>query len=142
MNPPPAPTIVPNAPTANPIATRSAATPGEKATAPARGLRARAAQDVDDALFRGVAIARAELLLENLRQLARLGELLHNVGAADELALDEHLRDRRPAREVREFLPDRGVGKDVHRGDGRARLAERAERAVRVAAHDELRRAL
>src|SRR5581483_10239745 len=46
-----------------------------------------------------VAVARAELRLEDLRQLAGLGQLLRDVGAADQLAADEDLRDRRPAGE-------------------------------------------
>src|SRR5581483_7955959 len=50
-------------------------------------------EDVDDALFRGVAVVLAELRREDLRQLAGLRQLLHDVGAAHELALHEE-RDR------------------------------------------------
>ena len=75
-------------------------------------------------------------------QLARLRQLLDDVGAADELAADEHLRDRRPARQRRQLLPDRRVGKHVDGRHRRAGVAQRVQRAVGVAAHDELRRAL
>src|SRR6476469_5322915 len=88
------------------------------------------------------AVAGAQSLLEDARQLAGLRELLRDVCAADQLALDEDLRDRRPARKLRKLLPDRRVGEDVHRGHRRTGLAQRTKSAVRVAAHDELRRAL
>ena len=67
---------------------------------------------------------------------------LSGVGPADELTLDEHLRDRRPAGEGRQLLADLWIGQDVdrrHRGAGRP---ERAQSPVGVAAHDELRCAL
>ena len=66
-------------------------------------------------------------------ELARLEELLRDVRAADQLALDEHLRDRRPARERRELLADARVGEDVHRRDRGAR-----RRARRLSARYEL----
>src|SRR5689334_23586152 len=98
--------------------------------------------DGDYPLFARAAVLGAELLAERLLQLAARLELLDDVGAADELAADEHLRDRRPARERRELLADARVGKDVDGGHRRARPPQRLERAVRVAAHHELRRAL
>src|SRR5579862_4883453 len=78
MKPPPAPTIVPKAPTQNPIATRRAATSGENCipqrryvtaasgrrcqeTRSERCLGVRAAQHVHDALGGCVAVVRAEL---------------------------------------------------------------------------------
>ncbi len=51
---------------------------------------------------RGIVVA--ELLAELGLELAALLELLDDVGAADELALDEDLRDRRPARDRRQVL--------------------------------------
>src|SRR5207245_321536 len=84
----------------------------------------------------------AELGVQRPLELAAPLELLDDVCAADQLAADEDLRDRRPARERREVLADLGVGQDVdgrHRG---SRAAERRERALRVAAHDVLRRPL
>src|SRR5207237_396308 len=75
-------------------------------------------------------------------QLAGLRQLLHDVGAADQLAPHEDLRDRRPAGDGRELQPDARVGQDVDGRHRRARLPERAKRPVGVAAHDELRRAL
>ena len=56
--------------------------------------------------------------------------LLDDVGAADQLALDEDLRDRRPAGDRREVLADLHVEQHVDRGDRRARPAQRAERAL------------
>src|SRR5262249_13857843 len=89
-----------------------------------------------------LAVVVAEPVRERLLELATLLELLDDVGAADELALDEDLRDRRPARDGGQVLPDLRIAQDVDRGHGRAGAAERAQRAVGVAAHDELRCAL
>src|SRR5438477_10066709 len=91
---------------------------------------------------RGAAVVRTELFLERPLQLAVLGELLDDVGAADQLAADEDLRDRRPAREGRQLLPDARVGKDVDGGHGCAGLTKRTQRPVGVPAHHVLRRAL
>src|SRR5581483_3919859 len=87
-------------------------------------------------------VAVAELLAELRLELAALLELFDDVGAADELALDEDLRDRRPAGDRREILADLGVGQDVDRGHGRARAPKRFERPAGVAAHDKRRCAL
>ena len=98
--------------------------------------------DREGLLLALVAVVRAELLLERPLQVAGGLELLDDVGAADQLAADEDLRDRRPARLRRKLLADRRIGKDVDGGDRRARPAERLERPHRVAAHGHLRRAL
>src|SRR5205823_6927127 len=87
------------------------------------------------------AVVRTELFLKRLLQLVALRKLLHYVGAADQFAADEDLRDRRPARDRRELLADSGVGQDVHRRHRRAGTAERIKRSRGVAAHDELGRA-
>ena len=55
----------------------------------------------------------------------RLVHLGDDVAAADQLALDEQLRDRRPVRHRRQLLADARVGQDV---DGRERRAERLQR--------------
>src|SRR5262249_1886982 len=54
----------------------------------------------------------------------------------------ENLRDRRPAGHLRQLLPDRRVGKDVHRRHRRTGRSQRLERTPGVATHHELRRAL
>src|SRR4029077_7463075 len=79
---------------------------------------------------------------ERLLELARPLELLDDVGPADQLSLDEDLRDRRPAGDGGQVLADLRVGKDVDRGDRRPRAPQRLERAVRVSAHRERGRAL
>ena len=61
---------------------------------------------------------------EHARQLARLGELLDDVAAADELAVDEELRDRRPVRPAGEDLADARVDEDVDGDVGRAGVLE------------------
>src|SRR5439155_1671777 len=71
-----------------------------------------------------------ERLLELLFELARHRQLLDDVGASDQLALDEDLRDRRPPVEPGELLADRRIWEDVDRRDRRARLLERAQGAV------------
>src|SRR5207244_11681682 len=87
-------------------------------------------------------VAGAERRLELLLELARLRQLLRDVGATDQLATDAHLADRRPAGEPSRLLADRWVGEDVDGGDRSARPAQRLERTQRVPAHDPLRRAL
>src|SRR5918995_3850765 len=52
----------------------------------------------------------AERLVELRLQLAARVELFDDVGAADQLALDEDLGNRRPTRQRRELLPDLRVG--------------------------------
>src|SRR5258707_204519 len=93
-----------------------------------------------DTLVAGRLPALAELVADDIREVAALGELLHGVRAADQLAADEPLRDRRPAVELRQLLADPRIGKDVDRRDGRADRAQRLERAHRVPAPDEARR--
>ena len=61
---------------------------------------------------------------ERLGQLARLVHLGDDVAAADQLAADEELRDRRPVRQRGQLLADPRVGQDV---DRRERRAERLE---------------
>src|SRR4249920_343359 len=75
-------------------------------------------------------------------QLTRLGELGHDVAAADELAIDEELRDGRPARVSRELLADPGVGQDVDRRELGSRLVQGLDRPGREAAARKVRRAL
>ena len=57
---------------------------------------------------------------ERLGELAGLVHLGDDVAAADELAVDEELRDGRPVRQRRQLLADARVGQDV---DGRERRA-------------------
>src|SRR4029079_3538278 len=71
-----------------------------------------------------------ELLAQRRGELTALLELLDDVGAADELSLDAHLRDRRPAGDRGQLLPDLRIGKDVDRCHGRTGPAKRLERAV------------
>src|SRR5207244_12248228 len=85
-------------------------------------------------------VAGAERRLELLLELARLRQLLRDVGATDQLATDEHLRDRRPAGERRQLLADPWVGEDVDGGDRSARPAQRLERTQRGPAPDPLPR--
>src|SRR5579884_2399357 len=66
----------------------------------------------------------ARLESQRLLKLARLVHLHHDVAAADQLAIDEQLRDGGPVRQGRELLPDAGIGQDV---DGRERASERLE---------------
>ena len=86
-----------------------------------------------------VAIALAQRVCELALELAGRGQLLDDVRAADELALDEDLRDRRPAGQARQFLAETWVGEDVDGRDGCAGGAERLECPLRVAARDEAR---
>src|SRR5262249_25683025 len=73
----------------------------------------------------GLDLNRRRLLdAEQRRELARLVHLAHDVAAADQLALDEQLRDRRPVRDRRELLADARIREDV---DGREVRAERVE---------------
>jgi hypothetical protein len=88
-------------------------------------------EDARDLLGPLVAVARAERTGEPGLELARRCELLDDVGAADQLALDEDLGDGRPAGDRGELLPDCRVGEDVDGGDGRARLAQGAQGAGR-----------
>src|SRR6476620_2744092 len=90
----------------------------------------------------GGAVVRTQLLLECPLELAAQRELLDDVGASDQFAADEDLWDRRPARDRGKLLADPRVGQNVDGGHGGAGLAQRFERARRVPAHDELRRAL
>src|SRR5581483_2239174 len=85
-------------------------------------------EDGDRLLVARVAVARAEPLLQRPLELTRLLELLDDVRAAEQLPLDEHLRDRRPARLRGELLPDRRVGQDV---DGRHRPARPSASSAR-----------
>ena len=99
-------------------------------------------RELDDALVACLAVVVPERLAELLLELTRRGELLDDVRAADELALDEDLRDRRPAGESGELLAEARVGEDVDGGHGCAGVAQGAERSLRVAARGEARRPL
>ena len=92
------------------------------------GFRYAGVSERDGALAGGLAVVGAELLLEHAGQLAARSQLLGDVGAADQLALDEDLRDRRPAGDLRQLLADRRVGEDVD-----ARRPARRPRAARAA---------
>src|SRR4051812_14011660 len=86
--------------------------------------------------------ARSGSRLHHSAQLAGLVELGHDVAAADELAVDEELRNRGPARVGRELLADARVGQDVDGRELRPRHLERLHRARREPAAREVRRAL
>src|SRR5207245_1088203 len=73
---------------------------------------------------------------------ARLVHLEHDVAAADQLAVDEQLGDRRPVREARQLLADPRVGQDVERGVANAERVQRRRGAHREAARGLVRRAL
>src|SRR5207245_9851177 len=74
-------------------------------------------------------------------QLTLLVQLGDDVAAADELALDEDLGDRRPVGVGREGLPDPGVGKDVHRLEAPPQPLEDGDGAGRETAHRHIRSA-
>ena len=99
-------------------------TVGSSVTGP-EASRPRRLGEADDLLLARLAVVRAERLVELPLELAGRLQLLGDVGAADQLALDEDLRDRRPAGERRELLADLRVGKDVDRRDRRAGRAQR-----------------
>ena len=61
---------------------------------------------------------------EHAMQLARIEHRLHDVGTADELAIDVELRDRRPVAVVLDALADLVVGEHV---DGRVVVEQRVE---------------
>ena len=103
---------------------------------------ARPLDDVDHAFGRAAPPALAQSTIEPLLELPGRVELFDDVGTADQLSLDEDLRDRRPARDRRQLLTDPRVRKDVDRRDRCAQGAERFERAAGVPACDEARRAL
>src|SRR5262245_60510518 len=98
--------------------------------------------ELDDALVARVAVPLAERVAQLALELSRRRELLDDVCASDELALDEDLRDRRPPGERGQLLAEARVGEDVDGGDRSPGGAERRERALRVAAGDEARRSL
>ncbi len=81
----------------------------------------------------GRAVVLGHLHAEQLGQLAVLVHLDHDVAAADQLALHEQLRDRRPARKARELLADARVGQDVQRGVANAQGVQGAGGAHREA---------
>src|SRR6476659_2201587 len=83
----------------------------------------------------------AERVVELERELAGGEELLGDVRAADQLALDEHLRDRRPTGDPGQLLADARIREHVDRGDRRAGGVQGLQRAMRVSAHDQLWRA-
>src|SRR5579871_4012595 len=86
--------------------------------------------------------ARSGSRRHHLRELARLVELGDDVAAADELAVDEELRDGGPARMRRQLLADARVGQDVERGVVGAGRVQALDRAGREAAAREVGRAL
>src|SRR4051794_13233969 len=94
-------------------------------------------------LGRGGRVVLGRLLrAEKVGQLAGLVHLGDDVAAADELAVHEQLRDRRPVRDRRELLADARVGQDVERRVAHAERVQRARRPHREAARGLLGRAL
>ena len=89
----------------------------------------------------GVAVVGAECVGELALELAAFGQLLDDVCAADELALDEDLRNRGPAGKRRELLAKTRIREDVDCGHRRTRSAQGGESALRVTAGGEARRA-
>src|SRR5439155_9031280 len=73
---------------------------------------------------------------------AGLEHLADDVAAADELALDVKLRDRRPVRKFLDPLAHRRVGEDVDAFELDAEMAEDLDHGRRKAALRENRRAL
>ena len=79
---------------------------------------------------------------ERVGELAGLVHLGHDVAAADQLALDEQLGDRRPVRDRAQLLADARIREDVDRRVGRAERVQGGDRAGAEAAHGLLRAAL
>src|SRR3954451_16994078 len=98
--------------------------------------------DDGDYALGAVPVLPTELALQLPLELPGSLELLDDVRAAEQLAADEDLRDRRPARQGRQLLADLRVGKDVDGGHRRACAPQRLKRALGVPAHHDLRRAL
>src|SRR3954463_3653505 len=82
------------------------------------------------------------LVGEELLQLAGLEHLAGDVAAADELALDVELRDRRPVRIGLDALADLLVLEHVDALERLPDVVEDLDHLAREAAHRELRRAL
>src|SRR5438270_2624981 len=74
------------------------------------------------------------LVPEELLELAGLVHLHHDVGAADELALDVELGNGRPVRIGLDTLPDLRVLEDVDRLERHVQMVEDGDRARREAA--------
>src|SRR2546427_801251 len=72
--------------------------------------------------------------LDQLAQLAALVQLRDDVAAADQLAVDEQLRDRRPARVGGQGLADARVGQDVDGAELRPGIAQAGHGLGREAA--------
>src|SRR6266540_4211333 len=83
-----------------------------------------------DAVVAGRVLHHVHPLGPALDKLAARSQLFDDVGAADQLTLDEDLWDRRPAGDRQQLVPDRRVRKDVHRCHGRAGLSQRTQRPV------------
>src|SRR5205807_1122590 len=79
---------------------------------------------------------------EKLLQFAGLEHLSDDVAAADELALDIKLRDRRPVREFLDALAHRGVGEHIDAFELDPEMAEDLHHRRREAALRENRAAL
>src|SRR5690606_37363054 len=85
-------------------------------------------------------LSRLGDLGQHPRQLAGLEQLQGDVAAADQLAVDEQLREGRPVRVARQVGPDLRFLQHVDRMEGLgAGLLERLHRAAGEAAHRELR---
>ena len=81
------------------------------------------------------------LFFEDLLQFAGLEHLADDVAAADELALNVKLRDRRPVRKFLDALAHRRVGEDVDAFELDAEMAEDLDHGRRETALRENRRA-
>src|SRR5690606_20350676 len=94
------------------------------------------------ALLRGRARRRLCRGLEYLLELTRLEELGRDVAAADQLAVDVELRERRPVRIHLETLANLGVLKNVDVCEARAGRAQNRDGFRREAALRKIRSAL
>src|SRR5439155_6707738 len=99
-------------------------------------------QDGRGALLGLGTVVRAELFFQHARELPTCAELFGDVGAADQLAVDEDLRNGRPARDRGQLPTDGRIRKDVNSREGGARFTQIAQGPVGVPAHHELRRTL
>src|SRR5262249_22560570 len=117
---------------ASPVSVTPGASAGPWSAAPGRGSppaqdsAALWLENARDLLGAGLPVSRAQRALEPRFELSCRRQLLDDVRPADQLALEEHLGDRRPAGERRELLSDRRIGQDVDRRHRRAGLAQRA----------------
>src|SRR2546430_12345122 len=89
-------------------------------------------RELDDPLVAGVAVAGAERVGELALEFARRRQLLDDVRAADELALDEDLRDHRPAQKNQKLLTKSQIKKNIDRGHGYTHATQHLEHTLQV----------